>query len=157
MYCCVPNCYEQHSRRHRFPRPNLNPLLFEIWVSAIKNPLFKNKTKQQIHKNYLVCDRHFDDKVKVPETHRGLKCEAFPTLFLSLPDGYHDHVVQKPCNDLDIEYYNDEGNIINTPTPFVATAEQEAKHRLQGLKRKLSATLGKILIFLSVFRLVLNY
>ncbi|KAG5863191.1 hypothetical protein JTB14_030268 [Gonioctena quinquepunctata] len=55
--CCVPDCEDLYSKRHRFPRPDREVELFKIWVDKVKNPLFN-------------------------VSHRGLAKIAFPTLYL---------------------------------------------------------------------------
>ncbi|KAG5866756.1 hypothetical protein JTB14_037161 [Gonioctena quinquepunctata] len=79
--CCVPDCEDLYSKRHRFPRPDREVELFKIWVDKVKNPLFNGKTDEQIYKTYLVCDVHFRNYFKVV-SHRGLSKIAFPTLYL---------------------------------------------------------------------------
>ncbi|KAG5884915.1 hypothetical protein JTB14_034113 [Gonioctena quinquepunctata] len=79
--CCVPDCEDLYSKRHRFPRPDREVELFKIWVDKVKNPLFNGKTDEQIYKTYLVCDVHFRNDFKVV-SHRGLSKIAFPTLYL---------------------------------------------------------------------------
>ncbi|KAG5871330.1 hypothetical protein JTB14_034353 [Gonioctena quinquepunctata] len=79
--CCVPDCEDLYSKRHRFRRPDREVELFKIWVDKVKNPLFNGKTDEQIYKTYLVCDVHFRNDFKVV-SHRGLSKIAFPTLYL---------------------------------------------------------------------------
>ncbi|KAG5881550.1 hypothetical protein JTB14_028167 [Gonioctena quinquepunctata] len=79
--CCVPDCEDLYSKRHRFPRPDREVELFKIWVDKVKNPLFNGKTDEQIYKTYLVCDVNFRNDFKVV-SHRGLSKIAFPTLYL---------------------------------------------------------------------------
>lgn len=79
--CCVPNCHDKYSKRHRFPKPDKEPEIFQVWLKKVNNPFFKSKTHEQIRKSYLVCDRHFRNEVKLGSL-RGLWKTAIPTLFL---------------------------------------------------------------------------
>ncbi|XP_044761393.1 uncharacterized protein LOC123318733 isoform X2 [Coccinella septempunctata] len=79
--CCVPNCDDRTSKRHRFPRADKQPDIFELWVEKVGNPLLRTKTAEQIRKSYFVCDRHFTDEVKV-NSKKGIWESAVPALFL---------------------------------------------------------------------------
>lgn len=79
--CCVVNCSDISSKRHRFPRPDRQPELFEKWLEKIGNPHLKTKTSEQIYKTDRICHIHFKDEFKVV-SHRGISTIAYPTLFL---------------------------------------------------------------------------
>lgn len=89
--CCVPNCFDQHSKRHRFPKSDEK--LFNFWVEMIGNPLLNTKSVEQIYKTYYICDRHFVGEFKT-SGHRGLLPKAYPTLFL--PDVSNDNKENAP-------------------------------------------------------------
>ncbi|XP_045469094.1 uncharacterized protein LOC123676876 [Harmonia axyridis] len=79
--CCVPNCGDMYSKRHRFPNPEKEPTIFKLWLEKVSNPLLNSRTPQQIRKTHLVCDRHFKDEVKVNSL-KGIWATAIPELFL---------------------------------------------------------------------------
>lgn len=67
--CCVPNCKDQISPRHRFPNPNdpYNEKLFNTWLQLINNSKLTALTRHQIYKSYLICGRHFSQQCYVPK------------------------------------------------------------------------------------------
>ncbi|XP_066155146.1 uncharacterized protein [Euwallacea fornicatus] len=80
--CAVQGCSDIFSKKHRFPNPNRDIELFNIWLKQVGNPLLASKTRQQILGSYLVCDLHFSEVDRTPGTKRGLRRGAFPTQLL---------------------------------------------------------------------------
>ncbi|CAH1103927.1 unnamed protein product [Psylliodes chrysocephalus] len=146
--CYVLNCPDQHSKRHRLPHPESNPSLFDIWVMNIRHPLFKNKTRRQIYEYYTICDRHFENKFKVPGSRRGLLFEAIPTLFLSDLDGA-DHFERVDLRypsatedlRLKIEYENQSDMVIE-PNALDSYEEQDLSRESSEISTS-DSTIGK--------------
>lgn len=81
--CCVSGCEDITSTRHRFPTVNLeNDDVFNVWLERMNNPKLKTLNKEKIYKNYYVCDRHFSEEDRIPNSNK-LKKRVIPSLFLS--------------------------------------------------------------------------
>ncbi|KAL3271237.1 hypothetical protein HHI36_021731 [Cryptolaemus montrouzieri] len=78
--CCVPNCENKHSKRHRFPKSE--PEIFEAWLRIIQPKGFEELTRETIYNRYYVCDVHFSNKWSLPGSKRGLVKDALPTLLI---------------------------------------------------------------------------
>lgn len=77
--CCVSQCKNRTSRRHRFPRKY--PEVFKLWVERIKPKDFMVLTTEEIYNRYVVCENHFCASDIVPGK-RGLKATAIPSLLI---------------------------------------------------------------------------
>lgn len=55
--CCVPECHDKISSRHRFPLRDIDT--FKTWIQGIDHPRFSTLTNEEIYKTYYVCTRHF--------------------------------------------------------------------------------------------------
>lgn len=77
---CVPGCNNEGSKRHRFPK---NPEMCKRWVDNINAPDLKDLTPNHIYWHFCVCEIHFAQEYLVPDTLRGLRKDAIPTLNLS--------------------------------------------------------------------------
>ncbi|KAG5887461.1 hypothetical protein JTB14_017317 [Gonioctena quinquepunctata] len=66
-------------KRYRFPKSDEN--LCKFWIEQVNNPVFVEKSLEQIYKTYVVCDTHFPNEFKL-NSKRGLIPKAYPTLFL---------------------------------------------------------------------------
>lgn len=75
--CCVQNCTNKNSKRHRFPKNNRE--VFNIWVGLLKPPNYETLSVEEINKRYVVCEEHFDPKCII-HSRSGLKLNAVPTL-----------------------------------------------------------------------------
>ncbi|KAJ8911189.1 hypothetical protein NQ315_006032 [Exocentrus adspersus] len=78
--CCVAKCENRHSKRHRFPKNE--PEIFKQWISNTQPVNHHELSQEQIYNKFYVCDNHFQQECFVPGTHRGLRRDAVPTLFI---------------------------------------------------------------------------
>lgn len=77
--CCIPDCKDRTSKRHRFPNPNRYPEYFCKWLDIIKPKNYEILPTKRIYDIYFVCDSHFEPDCLVTGV-RGLKTTAVPTL-----------------------------------------------------------------------------
>ena len=68
--CCVPDCKDIKSKRHRFPKGL--PKLFDLWLKNIGNDRLNDLSKENIYKSYKICERHFEERFIVSGTRKGL-------------------------------------------------------------------------------------
>ncbi|XP_023311289.1 uncharacterized protein LOC108911603 [Anoplophora glabripennis] len=86
--CCVPNCLNRSSKRHRFPKSDID--LFKTWLQIIKPVDCDELTIEQIYNRCYVCEDHFSSECFVPGTRRGLTRNAVPTLLIPAYSGFKD-------------------------------------------------------------------
>jgi hypothetical protein len=55
--CCVLNCNDRVSKRHRFPK---NVDLLKKWVENIKEPRLRELHPEQIYSSFYVCNSVID-------------------------------------------------------------------------------------------------
>lgn len=79
--CCVPNCEDRHSTRHRFPNPNKDENRFAEWIRLVCNPKLFDMDPLRVYNNYRVCHKHF--RVEDKLTNMYLKRTTVP--FQNLP------------------------------------------------------------------------
>lgn len=67
--CIVIGCdttYKDKSTvRHLFPR---DVKLFKIWVYLSRNPKLRNLGINEVHKSFVMCEKHFADDCRSPGT-----------------------------------------------------------------------------------------
>lgn len=78
MKCCVLNCTDIHSRRHRFPKNY--PDVYKQWLQNVRPVNYENLSVKDVYNKYYVCDSHFTPECFVPGTRRGLRKDAVPTI-----------------------------------------------------------------------------
>ncbi|KAJ8915356.1 hypothetical protein NQ315_008243 [Exocentrus adspersus] len=94
--CSVPGCPNRTNKRHIFPVRDSS--LMKLWLARVANPILNSLSTENIYRNYYVCDKHFSENDKVPDTRRGLKADALPSLYLS---EHHDlSLLEKSTSEL---------------------------------------------------------
>lgn len=81
IYCGVSNCWKGSGKRHSFPNPEKNRVLFDKWVNLCGNSRLKSeRTPNQVFTNCRVCSLHFKPEDFGPN--QKLKKGVLPSLLL---------------------------------------------------------------------------
>lgn len=79
--CCILDCKDVCSRRHRFPNPRNDFERYNKWIELIGNSALATIDPQTVYANKRICRRHFVKEYISPGYNR-LHRNALPTLFL---------------------------------------------------------------------------
>lgn len=83
--CCVPECNDRESKRHRFPGYQKYPKMFEKWLQRIKPHNFQLMSFEEMYSKFYVCESHFRPE-DIIESRRGLKLTSIPSV--NIPGKY---------------------------------------------------------------------
>lgn len=79
--CCVPNCEDVCSHRHRFPNPKKDFERYTKWLELTGNSTLTSIDSDEVYANKRICRRHFEMKHFSFGSNR-LHRNALPALYL---------------------------------------------------------------------------